>query len=267
MGHKIIAVGQSGSSRNAIVLTQHQNELTVFLLSKKGRTANRIWRYAALHYQLPAPPDEMPLRPLGYLGARLCYIDHAGNLVELHDGKFWLLETPAAAASRITADAFVYVKIRTGAEMMIARADHSAGIATSSMNVPLRRMDGARYFFGAYGLGKFVAWGADGSPCVVTRGTEQVEIAVPRSCTVIGMVERGPGRDEPFVVAIDASRTQIDAFGRSERETLLTVPGSISFAAASDAEAVIGYITHAGELGVYSCRHSATLVQIAGDRP
>jgi hypothetical protein len=46
----------------------------------------------------------------------------------------------------------------------------------------------------------------------------------------------------------------------------VTTTTAISFAAASDAEPVIGFITRSGELGVYSCRAGAMVLQIAGGR-
>jgi hypothetical protein len=80
------------------------------------------------------------------------------------------------------------------------------------------------------------------------------------------MIERGSDAFEPFVVAIDAGRTRIDAFGQTGQETLLTTTTGISFAAVSDAEPVIGFITRSGELGVYSCRAGAMVLQMAGGR-
>jgi hypothetical protein len=266
-GHAILAVGQSRSKRRVVVLTQQENELTVHVLSKRGGLANQVWRCTAVNYQLPQPTDGMPLRPLGFFDPGLCFIDHSGNLVELDGGKFWLRDEAACGASRAAQDAFVYV--RSGQwvpQVMLARANRSREIEISQLEVPLRPMDSARYYFGAYGLAKLAACGEGDSPCLVFRDKEQTEIQVPRTHTIIGMIERGPNRPEPFVIAIDAARTRIDAFGRTGQETLLTTTTAISFAAASDAEPVIGFITRAGELGVYSCRAGAMVLQIAGGR-
>ena len=86
-GHTILAVGQSRSKRRAVVLSQQENELTVHLLSKRGRLANQVWCCTAVNHQLPPPTDGMTLRPLGFFDPGLCFIDHSGNLVELDDRK------------------------------------------------------------------------------------------------------------------------------------------------------------------------------------
>jgi hypothetical protein len=266
-GHAILAVGQSWSKRRVVVLAQQENELTVHVLSKRGGLANEVWRCSAVNYQLPQPTDGMALRPLGFFDPGLCFIDHSGNLVELDEGKFWLRDEAACSASRAGHNAFVYV--RSGQwvpQLMVARANRSREIEISQLEAPLRPMDAARYYFGSYGLAKLVACGGGESPCLVVRGTQQTEIQVPRTHSVIGMIERGSDASEPFVIAIDAGRTRIDAFGRSGQETLLTTTTAISFAAASDAEPVIGFITRSGELGVYSCRAGAMVLQIAGGR-
>jgi hypothetical protein len=266
-GHTILAVGQSRSKRRAVVLSQQENELTVHVLSKRGRLANQVWCCTAVNHPLPPPTDGMALRPLGFFDPGLCFIDHSGNLVELDDRRFWLRDEAACGASRAAHDAFVYV--RSGQwvpQVMMARANRSGEIEISPLQVPLRPMDAARYYFGAYGLAKLIACGEGESRCLVFQDTEQTEIQVPRTHTVIGMIERGPDRLEPFVIAIDAGRTRIDAFGRTGQETLLTTTTAISFAAASDADPVIGFITRSGELGVYSCRAGAMVLQIAGGR-
>ena len=220
-GHVILAVGQSRSKRRTVVLSQQENELTVHVLSKRGRHANQVWRYTAMDYRLPQPTDGMPLRPLGFFDPRLCFIDHGGNLVELHDGRFSLRDAAAGGASRVAQNAFVYVQAtKSVPQVMVARANRSGEIEISPLQVPLKRMDAARYCFGAYSLARLVACAEDESPCFVVRDTEQTEIQVPRTHTVIGMIERGSDTLEPFVVAIDASRTRIDAFGRTGQETL-----------------------------------------------
>jgi hypothetical protein len=267
-GHAILAVGQSWSKRRVVVLAQQENELTIHVLSKRGGLANQVWRCTAVNYQLPQPTDGMPLRPLGFFDPGLCFIDYSGNLVELDGDRFWLRDEAACSASRAAHGAFVY--IRSGQwvpQAMVARANRSREIEISQLEAPLRPMDSARYYFGAYGLAKLVACGEGEAPCLVVRGTQQTEIQVPRTHSVIGMIERGSDAFEPFVIAIDAGRTRIEAFGRTgQQETLLTTTTAISFAAVSDAEPVIGFITRSGELGVYSCRAGAMVLQIAGGR-
>ena len=81
------------------------------------------------------------------------------------------------------------------------------------------------------------------------------------------MIERGPeqtsNRSSSRSTTVEPASI---AFGRTGQETLLTTTTAISFAAASDAEPVIGFITRSGELGVYSCRAGAMVLQIAGGR-
>lgn len=266
-GHTILAVGQSRSKRRVVVLSQQENELTVHVLSKRGRVAHQVWRYSAKDYRLPEPTADIALRPLAFFDPRLCFIDHRGNLVELNDGTFALMAEAACGTSRIARDGFVYVQTANpGPRVMMARVNRLGEIELSQLH-ELKHADGMRYHFGAYGAADLIARAQEGSPCLVFRRTEQVEIPVPHTHTVIGVIVRGSNRLEPFVVAIDATRTRIEAFGRTGKETLLTIAIGISFAAASDADPVIGFITHSGELGVYSCRAGATVVQIAGDWP
>ena len=61
-------------------------------------------------------------------------------------------------------------------QVMMARANRSGEIEISPLQVPLRPMDAARYYFGAYGLAKLIACGEGESPCLVFRDTEQTEI-------------------------------------------------------------------------------------------
>lgn len=266
-GHTILAVGQTRSKRRTVVLSQRDDELTLHVLSKKGRTANHIMRHVGKGYRLPRPASDTWLVPLAFFEQRACFVDRAGSLIELGNDTFSPRDKAVSGASRAVHGGLVYVHASgPNPELMMARANPSGEIELSPLQMPLEPLDHARYHFSSYGTSRLLVSADNQTTCVAYGGTEQAEIYVPDTHLVIGMWERGANPAEPFAIAIDANRTEIDVFGRAGWEKLLTTTTRIAFASVSDADSVIGFITVAGELGVYSCRAGRMVLQISGER-
>jgi hypothetical protein len=266
-GHTIIAAGQTAGKKRTVVISQRGNELTLHELTKRGAAARRTQLYTATR-NVDVLPDagEFPLRPLGVLGTRLCFIDADGNLVELAGNRFEMARE-AVAASRSTKDAFVYVRRRSNTPGVVAvRSDKAGKIDISKVAVDLSgAADDACYYFAAFDLANLVASSRSASSYTMVHRLQPVSGGVPRSHTVIGMAEWDWPKRSPAVITIDESRHRIDAHYAGCHVILLTAPAPIVFAAASDAAPVIAYFTEASALGVYSCTAKAMVLQSAAE--
>jgi hypothetical protein len=267
-GHSIIAVGQSNAKRRTIVLSQQDKTLAVHTLSKRGKIATQTEYFVAddVQLQLPLPVGDFPLQVLGVLGAKFCFVDAVGNLVMLDKNKFQLIDSRQAVASRAVNDGFVYLRLHHHSpNIRVARLDQSGEIQLTPVGVELAPLSDARYYFGASGLANLVAYSPSLSRCAVFHRLEGYEFIVPKTHTVVGLVERGSPGPQPWIIALDESRTRIEALKPGSRETLVTTAAPIAFAAASDAAPVVAFLTQSGELGVYSCAAKAMVLHATGE--
>lgn len=274
LGAPVTAVGAALVDKRAVVVCQQAGEAVVHLLHRRGRTASRTER----HSGMADGTDSGPLRPLGILrgpyqpdiqqGGHLCFVDANGQFVDITGGRLQI-RPGFIAASRATRDAFVYIDrsripriwaVRTGAN---GELEHTR-VQTESPALP----GDSRHYFGAGGLANFVAYSPTKSRCTMIHRLQIETFDVPQGHTVIGMVElyaveRGQAVARPFAVAIDGSRTGIELLRPGERRNLLKAAAPITSAAASDAAAVIAFITKSGELGVWSCDANAIVLRVA----
>jgi hypothetical protein len=267
-GHTIIAAGQIPGRKRTFAISQSGNELTLYELTK--RAANAKWTQvhtaAKDGYVLP-PAHDLPLRPLGVLNERFCFIHVDGSVVELADKQFQIA-AQSAVASRSTRDAFVYVRLRQNVpSVMAVRAGKSGDIEIEEVAVKLPPAEkDTGYFFSGWGLADLLAYSKANFSCTVAYQQESETFAIPPGHTVAGMAVWGAPKPRPAVIAIDNSRTRIDAlYPGGVSETLLTSPAKIAFAAASDATSVVAFITETGELGVYCCWSKAMLLQATSE--
>jgi hypothetical protein len=266
-GHTIIAAGQTAGKKRTLVISQRGNELTLLELTKRGTAASRMQRYTAAEDADALPQAaEYPLRPIGVLGARLCFIHADGSLVELADNKFEIARE-GAIVSRSTKDAFAYIRLRgKGPNMVAARLDKAGKIDINKVEVDLSgAVEDTCYYFASSGLANLASYSQSASSYSIVDSPRPVRGSVPQGHTVIGVAVCGSPKPEPAVIAIDESRTRIDAHSPGRHETLLTASAPIVFAAASDAAPVIAYFTETGALGVYSCTVRAMVLQAAGE--
>jgi hypothetical protein len=270
-GHIIAAAGQTAGKKRTLVVSQRGSELTLHELTKRGASASRTQLYTAgRDADVLFDPGELPLRPLGVLGARFYFIHAHGNLVELADNKFEIARE-RAAASRSLKDAFVYVRRRIDnrvntPSVMAVRLDPAGKIDISKVAVDLSgATDETRYYFGAFGLANLAAYSQSASTYRLVHRLVPVTGGVPPGHSLIGMAEWGSPKPEPAAITIDESRTRIDAHSPGRHETLLTASAPIVFAAASDAAPVIAYFPETGALGVYSCTAKAMVLQTAAE--
>jgi len=264
-GHSIIAVGQTNGKRRTLVVSQQDNTLAVFTLSRRGRVAARAAFYTAEGERLPFITGDAPLRPLGVLADKFCFIDAVGNLVVLDKGKFRLMDARPAVASRVVNGGFVYVRFRDDSpNVRVARLDASGEIELKSVGVEVPAIPDARYYFGAVGLANLVAYSPSLSRCAIFHNLQASEVAVPETHSVVGMVERSSPNPQPWLIAIDGSRTRIEALALGGRETLVTTAAPLAFVAASEAAPVVAFLTQAGELGVFSCAAKAMVLHATG---
>jgi hypothetical protein len=264
-GHTIIAVGQSNGKRRTLVLSQQDNTLAVCTLSKRGKVAMRAAFYATEGYQLPFVSGDAPLRPLGVLADKSCFIDAFGYLVVLDKDKFQLADARSAVAWRVVNDGFVYLQLcHDSPNVRVARLGKTGDIQLATVGVEVPPMPDARYYFGAVGLANLVAYSPSRSQCAIFHRLQASQVAVPKTHTVVGMVERGSPNPEPLLIAFDASGTRIEALKLGGRETLVTTAAPLAFAAASDVAPVVAFLTKSGELGVYSCAAKAMVLHATG---
>jgi hypothetical protein len=260
-GHSIIAVGQTNGKRRTLVVSQQDNTLAVFTLSRRGRVAARATFYTSEGDRLPFITGDAPLRPLGVLADKFCFIDAVGNLVVLDKDKFRLMDARPAVASRVVDGGFVYLQFRDDSpNVRVARLDASGELELKSVGVEVPAITDARYYFGAAGLANHVAYSPSLSRCTIFHSLQASEVAVPETHSVVGVVERGSPNPQPWLIAIDGSRTRIEALALGGRETLVTTASPLAFVAASDAAPVVAFLTQAGELGVYSCAAKAMVL-------
>ncbi len=265
-GHLVIAVGQSSSKKRTLVATQHENEVAVHVLSKRGGTATRTERYFATDYPSPKVAADVPLLPLGVPGPQhFCFIDAKGNLVELRNGQLAIREQAFEVGSKALRDGLAYLGLRDGVpRVMWARAAKTGDLEITPSSIELPGMPRVlRFYFGALGLADLIAYSASEASWVIVHQQQAVMVDVPRTHSVVGILERGYPKAEPFLVAVNESRTRIELIHPSRSETLLTTAAPITVAAASDAGREIAYVTQAGELGVYSCTSSAMVLRLA----
>jgi hypothetical protein len=264
-GHSIIAVGQSNGKRRTLVLSQQDNTLAVCTLSKRGKIAMRAAFYTSEGYRLPSVTIDAPLRPLGVLADKFCFIDAVGNLVALGKDKFQLMDARSAVASRVVNGGFVYLRLRHDSpDVRVMRLDASGEIELKSVGVEMLPTPDERYYFGAGGLANLVAYSPSLSRGTILHRLQASEVAVPKTHTVVGMVERGSPDPQPWLIAIDGSRTRIEALKLGGRETLVTTAAPLAFVAASDVAPVVAFLTQSGELGVYSCAAKAVVLHATG---
>jgi hypothetical protein len=273
-GGTVLAVGAGLVKRHFAVLCRQGDDAVVHLLHKRSRSIAGSQRVGTLE---GAPPHG-PLQPLGILrgpgrsggsleGAHLCFVHGDGQLVLISGGRSMSHARNVVVASRATRDAFVYVEHGVRAEVKVMRANKNGELelATAAADLPRLSAD-TRYYFcpAASSVANLAAWSPSESWCSLVYRRQTETFDVPRSHTVIGMVElRCEDRAiRPFAVAIDGNRTGIEVLRPRERRPLLTAAASITSAAASDSAAVVAYITQTGELGVYCCTRQAMLLQI-----
>jgi hypothetical protein len=274
LGAPVVAVGAALVDKRAVVVCQQGGEAVVHLLHRRGRTASRTERHGGM---MPGT-DGGPLRPLGILrgpyrpdiqqGGHLCFVDANGRFVHITGGRLQI-RSGSIVASRATRDAFVYVEHSSFARIWAVRAGANGELEQTRIQAELPALPGdSRYYFGAGGLANLVAYSPAGSRCTIIHRLQIETFDVPQSHTVIGMVElHGVERNQavarPFAVAIDGSRTGIVLLRSGERRPLLTTAAPITSAAASDAAAVIAFVTQSGELGVWSCDANAMVLRVA----
>lgn len=266
-GHRVIAVGQSSPKRRTLVVTQHENEFVVHMLSKRGRSASRTERYVADDQLLPPVDADLPLVPLGILDHQLrCFLD-AGNLIELRNGQFAIREQAFAVRSKALRNGLAFLRLQDGVPRVSwARATETGELEISPASVELPGTPVVlQFYFGAPGIDDLIAYSASETSWVIVHDQQSLMVEVPRTHSVVGVVERGHPKPEASLVAINESRTRIELIRPGRSETLLTTAAPITFAAASDAERVIAYVTEAGELGVYSCTASAMVLRVAAE--
>jgi hypothetical protein len=264
-GYSIIAVGQSDAKRRTLVLSQQDNRLVVCTLSKRGRVATRSALYASEAYQLPSAIGDVPLRPLGVLADKFCFIDAAGKLVVLDKHTFQMMDARPVVASRAVHGGLFYLRLRPDfPNVQMARLQEAGEIELTSVDVQLPAMPDARYYFGAVDFTDLVAYSPSLSRCAILHRRRVSDVAVPKTLTVVGMVEGRSPNPEPLLIAIDDSRTRIEAIKPGGRETLVTTAAPLAFVAASDVAPVVAFLTQSGELGVYSCAAKAMVLHATG---
>jgi hypothetical protein len=265
-GHLIIGAGQTDTKRRTLVLTQTHNTLAVHTLSRRGKVATKTAFYASDGYQLAFFSNDVPLRPLGVLGAKFCFIDAIGTLVVLDKEKFRPMDARPAVASRVVSGGLVYLRLRHDSPgARVARLDPSGEIELKSVGMEVPAMPDGRYYFGVGGLANLVAYSPSRSRCTIIHRLQTSEVAVPQTHRVVGMVERGLPDPQPWLIAIDRSRTRIEALKKlGGRETLVTTTAPLACVAASDVAPVVAFLTESGELGVYSCAAKAMVLHATG---
>jgi hypothetical protein len=274
LGAPVMAVGAALLDKRAVVVCQQADEAVVHLLHRRGRTASWTER----HGGMTAGTDGAPLRPLGILkgpyradiqqGGHLCFVDATGQFVNIAGGQLQI-RSGSIVASRATRDAFVYVDRSRVPRIWAVRTGANGELEHTRVQPESPALPGdCRYYFGAGGLANLVAYSPMKSRCTMIHRLQIETFEVPQGHTVVGLVElhaveRSQAVARPFAVAVDGNRTGIELLRPGERRHLLTTAAPITCAAASDAAAVIAFITQSGELGVWSCDANAMVLRVA----
>jgi hypothetical protein len=276
----VIAVGSQANKRTVAVF-ELAGIAVVHVLNRRGRNAGMIKSHVGM-----AGTNDGRLRPLAILagpyrpggpppdGGRLCFVNGSQQFVEIAGGGLSLKAGSSSYASRATRDAFVHIEVYAGQShqypiVRVARASQNGELEHTKIDLP-PLPDDARYYFGAGDLANLIAYSPAKSRCTIIHRTQTLTFDVPRSDTVVGMVEyrttgQGQAVNQPFAVAIDENRTGIVLLHQNERRPLLTAAAPIASAAVSDVASVIAFITEAGELGVYSCYNEAMVLRLAAE--
>ena len=259
-GERIVAVGQ-GTSKRTVVVTETADAVFMHSLSKRGMTTGRTMRFAVpSDYTPPAIPA---LRPLGILGeAHACYVDAEGTLVELHvkDGAPSLTVNDDGNAVRSTSlkDGFAYVRTRSSLQVVIAK--ETVGLMTTdlhSLGVEESQLEDTEVFFGPVipPPQSVVTCVRRAGTAVIVRTNRSATIACPDGHSVVGTVEVMREQGQPpllTLVTIDSTRTRLEMRDVRQTEMVASSSSPIAYACASDHSCHLVFLTHAGELGIYS---------------
>jgi hypothetical protein len=266
-GHALISVGRSAAKKRAVVLTQCGPELFLHLLSKRGASIAESVRCAPSDgYTVPEPASHL-LCPLGVLdGERHFFIDRAGDLVQLFEGRVQLELKADAVASRALYTAFAWATLQGGVPRISwATADASGQLRIAHASAPAAApaSSGAPGFHFGRGLAELFAYPTSGAAWAIGQRQCWIQRVVAATHTVVGVVERG-NPAEAALVALDETRTRLELILPERTETLLTTSAPVTNVAVSGTGQEIAVLTSTGELGVYSCACRAVVLRMAG---
>lgn len=275
-GHRIVAVGQLRSKKRTAVVTWHEGDAFLHVLTKRATAASRTEHHAASDYA--GPNEAAPLVALGVVRADYAvFVDGDGSLVHLFGARNdVVVERRDAFAVKALRDGLAYAERLEGSvHVMVLRA---AGRLFAPGQVPspiTSRPTGVdvqaeSLFFGASGIADLVATCSPTGSWALVRSGRVAPVAVDGGATVVGVVERGFSPTKDYLVTLDASRTRIALSNDSESETVAwtTADDPIVFAAASDAGRELAYVTSSGALVIYSCMEDSVVLRLAlGGRP
>ncbi|MDP2345622.1 MAG: hypothetical protein Q8O67_32055 [Deltaproteobacteria bacterium] len=264
VGHTAIAVGRSQQRRQIVVVSQVDNELTVHMLSKRGKTATHALRHHPSGFVLPPILPSSRLCSLAVLSnGSLCFITAAGDLVELTRGVVLLRDAAASPDSRALNDSLVYLRQRNSPQIMWAKADamgftaHPAGIQTS-----LRLALGERDFVFGRGVSELFASRSSPTAWTIVQSHRSTDMEVPPGCRVVGVVPRGD--DGASLVVVDESKTRVCTVQkRGPPLLLLTTSAPIQHVAVGPEGNIVAAVTATAEVCAFSLTANAMVVRSA----
>ncbi len=259
-GHVILAVGQTRSRKRTVVLTEGEGALAVHTLSKRGGMARNTETLISSGEMPSDSASRRALRPLGVFKSTYCFIDGAGNLVDLTKDHTAVKNDVVALASRAAQNAFAYVaRDGAGALSVVERSDKYLNFDGRGIKLPPMPED-AVYYFSAFGLSNLIAYSRQESRCILFHNLSVTEVEIPRSHSAAGMIYGGDR--EPMIVALHDSKLRVEVLRNGTWEVLFATSAPIARIAVSDAGSVVTYITEAGEVGIHSCVYHTMLLKI-----
>jgi hypothetical protein len=263
--HAILAVGRA--SKNTYVVAQSGETLTIYRLTKRGAAARRAWQCApACTPSPPIPQTPPPLRPLGVFHHVFCFINDAGEMMELRDNSFTVSSDVNGLASKAYTGVFSYLHTENPndrREMSLVSTRGNSENNRLRYDAPSLRVSDhpsdSVYYFGPVGHTQLMGYSPSLSLAMLVYDGKETRIELPREYTAFGVTIFGD-KYETAVAAINADRTRIVAIQGGNIETLATTNEPVVQIAASDAESVVAFITQSGRLGICSCAPPAMLL-------
>jgi hypothetical protein len=259
----IIAVGQTGSKRRTVVVTQGDGQFAVHTLSKRGGVARKTELFNSPDDHRPVTATPAFLRPLGVLRSKYLFIDAAGDFTELAGNSIAVKYGSDAVASRAAPNAFAYARrwIK-GTEVVVARLSNSDDLEFEHSVCELPEMpQDPKYYFSPFVLSDIAAYSRQQSRCVIAHNLKVKALDIPRSHAIAGVVNFGD--ENPMLIVLREDKLHVEALQSGTPDLLFVASSPISRAAVSDVGPVIAYITEAGEVGIYSYAHRTMLHQFA----
>lgn len=255
--HVILAVGKGG--KHTVVVSQCDETLTVYRLSKRGAVARHASRYSGSGLGSRPEPDRLPpLSPLGGCSRKFCFVNQYFELTELTDGSYSNSHADVLSSTSVNSGYFYLSHINGNSEegVRIKFCNSSHVVSMSAIGLP----HDCVYYFGLNSYGRLLCYSPSTSLCTLFWDNKITQFSLPREYTAVGHTHFGD-QYEPACVAINGDRTRIVAILGETTETLVTTTEPIAHVAASNASSVIAFITRSGRLGICSCSPHAMLLR------